>query len=142
MTNLVFFSNVSNNTLRFVEKLGLDALQIPVYPKEQPLFVTEPYVLLAPTYGGGSHKGAVPVQVKKFLNEESNRSLARGVIASGNTNFGSAYCIAGDLLSKKLKVPYLYRFELLGLPWDVNAVRDGLETFWGTAKEQQLPNDK
>lgn len=142
MTNLVFFSNVSNNTLRFVEKLGIEAQQIPVYPKEQPLFVTEPYVLLTPTYGGGSHKGAVPVQVKKFLNDETNRSLARGVISSGNTNFGEAFCIAGDLISQKLQIPYLYRFELLGLPWDVEAVRDGLDLFWTNVKEQQTVNDK
>lgn len=133
--SIVYFSNVSENTSRFVEKLDLPAQRIPIYSKEQPLIVTEPYVLIVPTYGGGSHKGAVPVQVKKFLNNENNRSLARGVIASGNTNFGVAYCIAGDLISAKLNIPYLYRFELLGLPWDVDAVRDGLNSFWSNSKE-------
>jgi Protein involved in ribonucleotide reduction len=45
-----------------------------------------PFYLVTPTYGGGSHKGAdVPKQVIRFLNEESNRKLLRGVIASGNT---------------------------------------------------------
>lgn len=133
--SIVYFSNVSNNTVRFIEKLDLPALRIPVYSKEQPLFVKEPYVLITPTYGGGSHKGAVPVQVKKFLAVEKNRELARGVISSGNTNFGAAYCIAGDLISAKLQIPYLYRFELLGLPWDVEAVRDGLSAFWQNIKE-------
>lgn len=141
MTNLVFFSNVSNNTKRFVEKLGIEALQIPVYPKEQPLFVSEPYVLIVPTYGGGSQRGAVPVQVKKFLTNETNRSLARGVISSGNTNFGKAYCIAGDIISNKLEIPYLYRFEILGMPWDVERVQEGLSDFW-QSKETAQPNDK
>ena len=46
------------------------------------------YVLLTPTYGGGTIDKAVPVQVKRFLNDERNRSGIIGVIASGNTNFG------------------------------------------------------
>ena len=78
------------------------------------------------------------VQVKKFLSDENNRSLAKGVIASGNTNFGSAYGIAGDLISAKLKIPFLYRFELLGLPWDVSAVEDGLDLFWNTKENETI----
>lgn len=138
MTSLVFFSNVSNNTTRFMDKLNRPSQRIPVFSTEQPLFVTEPFVLITPTYGGGAHKGAVPVQVKKFLADEGNRNLARGVIASGNTNFGSAYCIAGDLISAKLKIPFLYRFELLGLPWDVSAVEDGLDAFWNKKEKETI----
>lgn len=90
------------------------------------------YVLLVPTYGGGNLKGAVPKQVIKFLNDPHNRSLCRGVIASGNTNFGEAYCVAGDIIAAKLKVPFLYRYELLGTPTDVARVKEGLDTFWQT----------
>lgn len=135
MTNLVFFSNVSNNTARFVEKLGIPALRIPILTKEQPLLVSEPFVLIVPTYGGGATKGAVPVQVKKFLNNETNRSLARGVISGGNINFGAAFCIAGDEISRKLAIPYLYRFEILGTPEDVGNVIAGLDDFWNKIKE-------
>jgi protein involved in ribonucleotide reduction len=52
------------------------------------------------------------------------------VIGSGNTNFGSAYCLAGDIVAAKCKVPHLYRFELFGTSDDVTAVREGLESFW------------
>ena len=129
---LVYFSSASENTHRFVGKLGFRSARIPLRPKEAPLTVDEEYVLLVPTYGGGSVKGAVPKQVIKFLNDSRNRSLCRGVIASGNTNFGQAYCLAGDIIASKLGVPFLYRYELLGTPTDVVRVRQGLEDFWQT----------
>jgi len=128
----VYFSSTSENTHRFVGKLGFRSARIPLRPKEAPLAVDEEYVLLVPTYGGGSVKGAVPKQVIKFLNDSHNRSLCRGVISSGNTNFGEAYCLAGDIIASKLNVPLLYRYELLGTPTDVVRVQEGLEDFWQT----------
>ena len=101
------------------------------------LKVDEPYVLIVPTYGGGNEGGAVPRQVVRFLNDEDNRALIRGVIAAGNTNFGEAYCIAGDIIAKKCRVPYLYRFELLGTAEDVIRVRDGLGRLW--QQSSQIP---
>ncbi|WP_062386164.1 class Ib ribonucleoside-diphosphate reductase assembly flavoprotein NrdI [Demequina iriomotensis] len=130
MASLVYFSSASGNTHRFVQKLGVPADRIPLYPSEEPLKVDEPYVLVLPTYGGGNDRGAVPKQVIKFLNDEHNRSYIRGVISAGNTNFGSAYCIAGDIVASKCKVPHLYKLELFGTPDDVTAVRDGLEDLW------------
>ena len=130
MVNLVYFSSVSGNTHRFVEKLGTPAVRIPLHAKDEPLIVHEPYVLILPTYGGGPDTRAVPKQVIKFLNVEENRSHLRGVIAAGNTNFGEAYGIAGDIVARKCQVPFLYRFELFGTPDDVTAVHDGLEQFW------------
>lgn len=130
MPDLVYFSSVSENTRRFVEKLGRPALRIPLYASDDPLVVTEPFVLLVPTYGGGPVTRAVPKQVIRFLNDERNRKLIRGVIATGNTNFGAAYGIAGDIIAQKCKVPHLYRLELFGTPDDVTAVQEGLEKFW------------
>lgn len=136
MSTVVYFSSISGNTDRFVKKLGLTASRIPLYTHEDPLLVDEPYVLIVPTYGGGPETRAVPKQVIRFLNVEQNRNLCRGVIAAGNTNFGDTYCLAGDIITRKLQVPFLYRFELFGTPDDVIAVRDGLEKFW---YQQQLP---
>ena len=130
MGTLVYFSSVSENTHRFVEKLGIPAHRIPLYAKEAPLVMDEEFVLMVPTYGGGNHGGAVPKQVIKFLNDKRNRDLIRGVITGGNTNFGEAYCIAGDIISAKCKVPHMYKFELLGTARDVQKVHDGLEEFW------------
>ncbi|MFI9645793.1 class Ib ribonucleoside-diphosphate reductase assembly flavoprotein NrdI [Streptomyces sp. NPDC052040] len=131
MSSLVYFSSVSENTKRFVEKLGLPATRIPLHAHREGMpRVTEPYVLIVPTYGGGERAGAVPKQVIRFLNDPANRTLLRGVIASGNTNFGADYCLAGRVISAKCQVPELYRFELLGTDRDVRAVREGLRKFW------------
>ena len=129
---LVYFSSTSENTHRFVGKLGFPAARIPLRRTDPPLRVDEEYILVVPTYGGGSVKGAVPKQVIAFLNNPDNRALCRGVIASGNTNFGQAYCLAGDIIASKLGVPFLYRYELLGTPTDVARVKEGLEDFWQT----------
>lgn len=135
---VVYFSSVSENTHRFVQKLGLPAIRIPLHGRIE---VDEPYVLILPTYGGGrvdpssggpdpDAGGYVPKQVIAFLNNEHNRSLIRGVIAAGNTNFGAEFCYAGNVVSRKCGVPYLYRFELMGTTDDVFAVREGLAQFW------------
>lgn len=130
VTQLVYFSSVSGNTHRFIEKLGLPADRIPLHRGDDPLEATEPFVLIVPTYGGGPNEKAVPKQVIKFLNNPHNRELLRGVISAGNTNFGEAYGLAADIISYKCKVPVLYKFELFGTPDDVHAVREGLERFW------------
>jgi protein involved in ribonucleotide reduction len=52
------------------------------------------------------------------------------VIAAGNTNFGESFCYAGNIISQKCHVPFLYRFELMGTAEDVERVREGLGEFW------------
>ncbi|WP_194208133.1 class Ib ribonucleoside-diphosphate reductase assembly flavoprotein NrdI [Superficieibacter sp. 1612_C1] len=130
MSTLVFFSSSSENTLRFIERLGLPAVRIPLNERER-IRVDEPYILIVPSYGGGGGTaGAVPRQVIRFLNDEHNRALIRGVIASGNRNFGEAYGRAGDVISQKCNVPWLYRFELMGTQRDIDNVRKGVSEFW------------
>ena len=77
------------------------------------------------------------VQVKRFLNDERNRSGIIGVIASGNTNFGEAYGIAGDIIAAKCRVPLLYRFELMGTSEDTATVREGLRRFFDEYTQQE-----
>ncbi|MBG6028743.1 MULTISPECIES: class Ib ribonucleoside-diphosphate reductase assembly flavoprotein NrdI [Proteus] len=130
---LIYFSSRSENCHRFVQKLHLKATRI---IEDETLLATQPFVLLCPTYGGGGTKGAVPKAVIQFLNIPENRQLIRGVIASGNTNFGAAYGLAGDIIAQKCQIPFLYRFELLGTPEDVNRVKTGLSTFWSSLTDQ------
>lgn len=127
---IVYFSSVSGYTHRFVEKLGIPARRIPIRPRvEGMLRITEPSVLIVPTYGAGPATKAVPKQVIEFLNIKENRDLVIGVIGAGNTNFGEAFGIAGDIISNKLQIPLLYRFEIFGTPEDVETVQKGIPEF-------------
>ncbi|OAT47790.1 NrdI family ribonucleotide reduction protein [Proteus hauseri ATCC 700826] len=128
---LIYFSSRSENCHRFVQKLNIQATRL---IEDEQLLATQPFVLLSPTYGGGGTKGAVPKTVIQFLNIPENRHLIRGVIASGNTNFGAAYGLAGEIIAQKCQVPFLYRFELLGTPEDVKRVKTGLSAFWSTVE--------
>ena len=99
MSGLVYFSSSSENTLRFIERVGLPAVRIPLNERER-IQVDDPYILVVPSYGGGGTAGAVPRQVIRFLNDPHNRALIRGVIAAGNRNFGDAFGRAGDVISQ------------------------------------------
>ncbi|MDE5949796.1 MAG: class Ib ribonucleoside-diphosphate reductase assembly flavoprotein NrdI [Malacoplasma sp.] len=129
---IVYFSSISNNTHRFILKVGCRSTRLPINFNEDPPIIEEPFILLTPTYAGGHGQtaGAVPKQVKKFLNIETNRNNCKAVIASGNTNFYDTYCLAGDIISKKLNIPYLYNFELLGTKQDVENVIEIGNKFW------------
>ena len=136
-SRLIYFSSASENTSRFVAKLGREVARIPLYAKDAPLLATRPFVLVVPTYGGTAGEGSVPKQVIRFLNNPQNRQLLRGVIGAGNTNFGENYCMAADIIAAKCQVPHLYRFELMGTPEDVTRVNQGLDTFWTRLSQTQ-----
>lgn len=130
--SLVYFSNYSENTKRFVEKVTDAGIRIPTNPSDARNFsVDAEYVLVVPTYGGGNESPAIPKSVKIFLNNSHNRDLLRGVIGTGNTNFGEHYCKAADMISAKTGVPVLARVELLGTPEDVDIIKQRLEKLYG-----------
>ena len=129
---LVYFSNYSENTKRFVEKVTDAGIRIPVKPSDARNFsVDAEYVLVVPTYGGGNESPAIPKSVKVFLNNPANRDLLRGVIGTGNTNFGEHFCKAADMICDKTGVPLIARVEITGTPEDVELVKQRLEILYG-----------
>lgn len=133
MFDIVYFSNVSENTKRFVDKLGLKSVRIPIkWDDESPLVVEKDFILVVPSYGGGAEGRTVPKSVVKFLNIETNRKFLVGVVGTGNTNFGIHYCKAAEIVATKTGVPLLYRVEITGTPEDVNQVKERLELLWTT----------
>jgi len=124
---VVYFSNYSGNTKRFVEKLEIDAIRIPInWDPADPVYVNEKYVLMVPTYGGGSDNASIPRQVKKFLNIPSNRAWLRGIVGFGNTNFGEHFCKAADMISTKTGAPVIARVEIFGTNDDLIKVKERL----------------
>lgn len=132
MGGLVYYSSGSGNTGRFVQRLGLPASRIPISAKDAMPAPALPYVLICPTYADGEGRGAVPKQVIRHLNDPDRRAGLRGVIATGNRNFGATYALAGRIIAEKCGVPLLYRFELAGTDIDIARVLAGLDKFWGT----------
>lgn len=124
MSQIVFFSSVSDNTRRFVEKLGVKTVAVALRGPQPE--VVEPYILITPTYGGGD----LPKQVERFLETGENSRYIVGVIGAGNTNFGEDYCKAGRVIADRYDVPLLYKFELTGTPEDVANVQRGVALFF------------
>lgn len=124
MLNLVYFSQVTETTHRFAQKLrpAGDTLRIPVRG-EWEYGEPAPYVLILPTYGDRHSTRHVPHQVVRFLNVEAYRRGCKGVIATGNRNFGADFARAGHIVAAKLNVPLLHVFELAGDPEDVGIVQ-------------------
>ena len=126
MIDVVYFSNITQNTQHFINKLSLDedtVHQIPIKGEFEGV-ITRPYVLITPTYNGRG----VPIQVMKFLRIGANRKHMVGVIASGNRNFGADFAIAGSQISRKCGVPFMDRFEIRGTDEDVKRVKEGLKS--------------
>jgi protein involved in ribonucleotide reduction len=131
MFDVVYFSSVSENTKRFVEKLGFPNYRIPLQLSEAGSYTHDrDSVLVTPTYGGGNDNATVPKQVVKFLNNPENRKHIKAVIAGGNTNFGEHFCRAGEIIAKKLGVPMIYRFEITGTPEEVVEAKERIATLW------------
>ena len=127
---IVYFSSVSENTHKFIQKTGFKSLRLPLKTSATPPEVEGPYVLCIPSYGRPGGAGSIPPQAIKFLNNPHNRALLQGVIGAGNTNFGKLFCVAADKVAAKCRVPVLYKFELMGTHEDVITVQKGLEEFW------------
>ncbi len=133
---VVYFSSVSENTRRFVDKLG-GGYRIPLKKSDPELIVTEPYVLITPSYGAGRDENTVPKQVIRFLNNPENRGLLLGVVGSGSTHYREKYCRAAFAVAAKCQVPLLYTYELLGLPEDVAEVSRILKELYNDPQSSQ-----
>ena len=135
---IVYFSSTSGNTERFIDALGVRSIRIPLTMKVNTPIIKEPYVLITPTYANDDGSNAVPKQVIRFLNEEQNRKTLRGVIGSGNRNFGENFGLAARIIAKKCNVPLLYRFELSGTKDDITNVKQGMGKLWHSLITSQI----
>lgn len=130
--DIVYFSNYSENTKRFAEKLDGNTYRIPIGTRRDTVPVRRSdFVLLVPTYGNGESRTAIPRQVRYFLNVKENRDLLRGVVGMGNMNFGNNFCKAADLISAKTGVPVIAKVEIFGTKDDVNKVTERLHLLYG-----------
>ena len=135
---LIYYSGPTENTHKFVEKLGFPAMRLPANIKSAGgLIFPMDHVLLTPTYERMIVRGPkagtysyVPQQVTAFYKNEKHREALRGVIGMGNKNFFTDYARAGREVSYNLNVPALCNVELAGTEEDITKVQEGLTKFW------------
>lgn len=110
---VVFFS-LTGNTRRFIEKLGMDSLEIE--PMNPFITIDTPYVIIAPTYD---------IEATECINdfiENNDIELFKGVIGGGNRNFADLYCFTAKDIANDYNIPLLYTFEYSGTDEDVENV--------------------
>lgn len=81
--------------------------------------INEPYFLFTYT----DNLGEAPQIARDFLNHsEVSRKNLKGVIASGNINFGKAYCGSAIEISQWLGVPIIRMIDLRGNQDDIATI--------------------
>lgn len=105
----IYFASRTGNVRRFMAKTGLESIEI-----KKDTIAERPYILVTHTTGFGQ----VPPIVTHFL--KSNSEHLTAVISSGNRAWGDNYGAAGKKISQEFNVPLLQRFEMAGLPSDVD----------------------
>jgi protein involved in ribonucleotide reduction len=118
---LVYYTTKTKNTEKLVKKIdGYDIISI-----GSDTIISEPYILFTGTYARNDGTGAVHPVVIKFLNK--NHNLIKGVVSTGNRNFGKYFAYAADIISQKCKVPIVHKAEFFGTTEDINIIKEKLK---------------
>ena len=113
----IAYASRTGNVESIVNQLEVETLQIQNGNES----IDTPFILFTYTDGYGD----VPYEVETFLSE--NAANLRGVIVSGDTGYGEAYCQAGDKISEMYNVPCLYKVENSGSAEDIEAIRQAIQ---------------
>ena len=111
----IVYASRTGNVESIVNALNMDAMMI----SDGSESVVEPYILFTYTDGWGD----VPYEVESFLANKENATNLKGVVVSGDTSYGEAYCLAGDKISEEYHVPCLYKVENEGNEDDINEIK-------------------
>ncbi len=110
------YASRTGNVESIITELGLDALKIETGSES----CAEDFVLFTYTDGYGD----IPFEVADFLS--ANGAHIKGVVVSGDTAYGDAFCQAGDKISEEYGCPILHKVENEGTPADLEAIKAAL----------------
>ncbi len=115
---MIAYASRTGNVRYITSKLEAETIEI-----KEGLQLDKPYLLMTYTDGFGD----IPVKVAQFL--EQNSPLCKGVVVSGNSNFGhQVFGGAGDKIALRYRVPLVRKLELRGYPTDYEAIQEFYET--------------
>lgn len=112
----IVYASRTGNVESIIDRLGVEALRI----EDGSESVTEDYIVFTYTDGYGD----VPGEVSDFL--ENNSANIKGVVVSGDTSYGDAYCGAGDVIAEEYNVPVLYKVENEGTDEDIANIKNAI----------------
>lgn len=112
----IVYASRTGNVESIVSQLNQEALRIDTGSET----ITDDYILFTYTDGYGD----VPAEVESFL--AANSMFLKGVVVSGDTGYGDAYCLAGDKIAEEYGVDCLYKVENAGTAQDIEAIRAAL----------------
>ena len=115
---MIVFASRTGNVRNIVSKLRGESVEI-----SEGLRLSEPYLLITYTDGLGD----IPAKVALFL--KHNREFCKGVVVSGNSNFGNkVFGGAGEKIAAMYHVPLVRKLDLRGYQADY----DEIQTFYET----------
>ena len=111
---MIVFASRTGNVRHIVNNISDYTVEI-----REGMIVNTPYFLFTYT----DNLGEVPIAVKEFL--ETNHGMCKGVVVSGNSNFGHSYfCGAADKINKQYDIPIIKKIELRGFQKDFEEIKD------------------
>lgn len=111
---LVYMS-MTGHTRELANKLDMDSLELT--PMNPFISISEPFIFIMPSYDEEMFNETA----EDFLVE--NTPLCKGLIGTGNLNFGQLYCFAVDELSEQFDIPVVHKVEYSGTDEDIKQIR-------------------
>lgn len=115
---MIVYASRTGNVRYIASKLKAEAIEI-----SEELMLNKPYLLITYTDGLGD----IPAKVVSFLKQ--NAKLCKGVVVSGNSNFGhTVYGGAGEEIAARYHIPLVRKIDLRGYQADYEAIQKFYET--------------
>ena len=114
---MIAFASRTGNVRYVASKIQGELVEI-----EDGLLLEKPFLLLTYTDGLGD----IPLKVANFL--ESNGAFCRGVVVSGNSNFGHhVFGGAGEKIAARYRIPLVRKLDLRGYQDDYKVIQEFYE---------------
>lgn len=115
---MIVYASRTGNVRYIASKLKAEPIEI-----SEELMLKKPYLLITYTDGLGD----IPTKVARFL--EQNATFCKGVIVSGNSNFGhTVFGGAGDKIAETYHIPLVRKLDLRGNQTDYESIQKFYET--------------
>lgn len=114
---MIAYASRTGNVRYIVSKISGEAIEI-----QEGLQLDKPFLLITYTDGLGD----IPAKVAHFI--EENRAFCKGVVVSGNSNFGHhVFGGAGEKIASQYNIPLVRKLDLRGYQADYEAIQQFYE---------------